>query len=265
MAEFYQSDELEREGTGRRTEKDGLARIPPTFDENLLIPVVRVSHFFGVAPAEVTRLGAFPLQSGNQFLGSATFWRFSLAHQIPAIPKCNRQAGLDRSARRLEAERHPIDTVAEAGRRRPVFEHVAEVSAASAAVDLSARHAVASVDRRANRSLERGEKARPAGAALELAACSEKRLTAADTGECAGALFLQQGARSGRLRPVAAQHRILLRRQRAAPFFVSFFDWIFHTVTFNHDGHESLEQRRDRRGSCQIKHEDLGAIHPLNG
>src|SRR5688572_19702943 len=108
---------------------------------------------------------------------------------------------------------------------------MAEVSAAAAAVDLGARHAVAPINGCAYRSLERGEKAGPAGTALELAAGGEQRLPAAGTAERAGALLLEQRAGPGRLGAVAAQHGVLLRRQRAAPLLVSLFNWILHHLS----------------------------------
>src|SRR5688572_11369708 len=108
---------------------------------------------------------------------------------------------------------------------------MAEVSAAAAAVDLGARHAVAPINGCAYRSLERGEKAGPAGTALELAAGGEQRLPAAGTAERAGALLLEQRAGPGRLGAVAAQHGVLLRRQRAAPLLVSLFNRIFHHLS----------------------------------
>src|SRR6188474_1155026 len=134
------------------------------------------------------------------------------------------------SGPRLEIERDAVDAVAETGRRRTVRKNVAQVSAAAAAVHLGARHAVGLVHGRADGSVERGKEAGPPGTALELAAGGEECLAAAGTAERTRALLLQKRARAGRFGIVAAQHRVLLRRQRAAPFLVCLFNWKCHCL-----------------------------------
>ena len=60
-----------------------------------------------------------------------------------------------------------VDAVTQAGRFRPVVEDMAEMAAATAAVDFGAQHAVGAVVGLADGVIERLVKTRPAGAALE--------------------------------------------------------------------------------------------------
>ena len=83
----------------------------------------------------------------------------------------------------VEIQRHAVDAVAQAGRRRAIFEHVSEVTAAAAAMDLGAGHEVAAIRRRGDRPFDRCEEARPAGAALEFPVGDEERLSTADARE----------------------------------------------------------------------------------
>src|SRR5918994_6914052 len=73
------------------------------------------------------------------------------------------------SGRALEVERAGVDAVAEAGRCRPVLEHVPEMTPARRAHHLGANHPVARV-RLGDDALERGrlEEARPPASRLEL-------------------------------------------------------------------------------------------------
>ena len=59
--------------------------------------------------------------------------------------RCRRERRLPPSAGRFEVQRHAVDAVAQAGRRRPVGEDVAEMAAAGGAMHLGAHHAVAAV------------------------------------------------------------------------------------------------------------------------
>ena len=77
-----------------------------------------------------------------------------------------------------EFHRHAVDAVAQAGRRRAVVEHVAEMAAAAAAMHLVARHAMAGVGVALDRARQRIVEARPAGAALEFLLGDEQRLVA---------------------------------------------------------------------------------------
>ena len=121
---------------------------------------------------------------------------------------------------RLEGERHAIDAIAQARRRRPVREHVAEMAAAGRAMAFRPDHAVAAVLGVLDRPGKGIVEARPAGVALELEVRAEQRRPAADAGEGPGALLVQQGAGAGPLRAVTAHDLVLLGRQHGAPFGV---------------------------------------------
>ena len=69
---------------------------------------------------------------------------------------------------RLEGQRHAVDAVALAGRRRAVVEDVAEMTAAAAAMDFGAGHEQRIVDLEADRIGQRFPETRPAGAGIEL-------------------------------------------------------------------------------------------------
>jgi hypothetical protein len=73
------------------------------------------------------------------------------------------------------------------------------MTATLAAVGFRANHSEAAVRRGSDRAIERGEKARPPGAALELPLSFEERLTAADTSKSAGPMLGKERARSRRL------------------------------------------------------------------
>src|SRR5688500_562248 len=93
-------------------------------------------------------------------------------------------------SRGRELQRHPVDAVAQACRRRTVREHVTEMSAALAAVHFGAGHEMTPVLGRADGPLERREETRPAGAALELSCRHKQRIAAAGALEGPGALLL---------------------------------------------------------------------------
>src|SRR5215831_12083812 len=94
------------------------------------------------------------------------------------------------------------------------------MAAALRAVDLGARHAVAAIDRRANRTGQRREEARPAGARVELRVVDEEVLPAAGAGERAGALLGVERTAAGALGRVLPEDLILLGRQDPAPLIV---------------------------------------------
>ena len=69
---------------------------------------------------------------------------------------------------RHEFQRDAVDAVAQAGRRRSVVEHMAEMAAAAAAMHLVPHHAEGVVGVFQHRAFDRLIEARPAGAAVEL-------------------------------------------------------------------------------------------------
>src|SRR6476660_2701347 len=110
-----------------------------------------------------------------------------------------------------------IDAIAQAGRRRPVIEDVAQMAAAAAAVHLRTDHAVAFVRRGLHRTGRGIIEARPAGAAFEFPLRDEQRLIAPRTNESAGPLLEVERAAAGRLGAVLAHDLVLLGRQQLAP------------------------------------------------
>src|SRR5690348_13708044 len=90
---------------------------------------------------------------------------------------------------RLEVHRHAVDTIAQAGRRRAVRKHVAEMAAAAAAMHLGANHAEAPIHGLFDGAGLRIVEARPASAALEFLLRLEQRLLAAGAIERAGTFF----------------------------------------------------------------------------
>src|SRR5260370_4139747 len=122
--------------------------------------------------------------------------------------------------RRLAAvkiERDAVEAVALAGRRRPVLEDMAEMPAATVAMNLGARHEKAAVGCRFDRGVERCREARPAGAAVELRGGVEHRLPAAGAMINPGAVLLVERAGPGALGAVFAQHALLRGVQPPVP------------------------------------------------
>src|SRR6185437_16657617 len=127
----------------------------------------------------------------------------------------------------MEQQRVAVHAVAQACRLRTVVEDMTKVAAAAAAMHLGPRHPEGSVFRGADGIIERLEKARPAGAALELGIGGEQRQVAAGAGEDALAVFPEQRAGTRTLGALLAQDFILLRRELRAPFGVGLFDLEF--------------------------------------
>src|SRR5262249_32069309 len=76
----------------------------------------------------------------------------------------------------LNVRGHAVDAIAQAGWRRTVRKHVAQVAAAASAMHFGAHHAVAHVLGGADAARHRVIEARPAGAALELGVRLKQRL-----------------------------------------------------------------------------------------
>src|SRR5262245_15612497 len=94
---------------------------------------------------------------------------------------------LQEASSRDEFQRSAIDAVAQAGRRRTVIEHMAEMTAAAAAMNLVAHHTEGVVGVGLNRPFNGLVEARPAGAAVELGLRIEEWQVASGAGEGAGA------------------------------------------------------------------------------
>src|SRR5262249_24510154 len=99
---------------------------------------------------------------------------------------------------------------------------MAQMAAAVRAVDLHARHALAAIQGRRTRSLERTKEARPAGAALEFRVGRKDRPSARRAGEGAVALLPIERARAGALGTMLPEHVVLLGREGLLPLLVGF-------------------------------------------
>ena len=111
---------------------------------------------------------------------------------------------------------------------------MAEVSAASGAVDFGADHHVASIFSGADGVGQCGEKARPSAAALVLRLCIEQRLSAGGTRECAVSFLVVQRTGTGSLCAVLAEYTILFRREFRFPLVLSLLNRksrILHAVS----------------------------------
>src|SRR5665811_586825 len=126
----------------------------------------------------------------------------------------------DRAGGRLggdEFERDAVDAVAQAGGLGAVVEHVAEMAAAAAAMDLVPEHAEGPVLALLDRALDRRVEARPARAGFELRLGFEEWQVAAGAGELAHALLFVERAGPGALGILFAQNRVLLWRKSFTP------------------------------------------------
>src|SRR5215831_11085100 len=126
----------------------------------------------------------------------------------------------------LKIHRNPVDAVPQMGGRRAVVEDMAEMTAAPAAVDFGAGHAVAPVDRGFDRTFRGIVEARPAGAAVEFLLRHEQWLGAPRTYKGAVAFFVIERAASRRLGAVLAHDLVLLRREQPSPFLVGMGDGV---------------------------------------
>ena len=121
---------------------------------------------------------------------------------------------------RLEDQRYTIDAVPQTGRLGPVVEYMAEMAAASSAVDGGPDHAQRGISFRDDGLLNRSPEARPARAALEFGRGREGVESAARTCKRAAPLLMQERARKRALGGLMAQHRVLIRGEQLAPFRV---------------------------------------------
>src|SRR6267143_2539814 len=152
---------------------------------------------------------------------------FIVANRCVCAREGARSSARPRSARLLQRRR--VDAVALAGRCGPVLEHVAEMSAAPAAVHLHALHAVARIALRGDRAGVGGAReARPPGAALELVVGAEQLGAAARAHEAPGLVIVPQRSAEGALGPLLAEHAVLLQRQLAAPLLLALLDLLVH-------------------------------------
>src|SRR4051794_17928521 len=101
------------------------------------------------------------------------------------------------------------------------------MTAAAAAMHLSADHEKAAVGMGLDCVFERLVKARPAGAAVEFGGGIEERLTASGAMIDTGIVNLVERAGAGALGAVLAQHPVLRRVQPRSPFLIAVLDLEF--------------------------------------
>jgi hypothetical protein len=119
--------------------------------------------------------------------------------------------------RRLEFQRHPVHAVAQAGGRRAVVEHVAEMAEAPPAMQLGEGCKEATVCLGLDRIGQRIKEARPARAAFELGIGGKQRQIATCASEDALAVLTVERAGARTFGAVIAQDVVLRRRQALAP------------------------------------------------
>src|ERR1700678_1081609 len=128
------------------------------------------------------------------------------------------------SSFRVEVHRRAVQTIALTGPTRAIVEHVTQMAAAFAAMYFGTHHEQAAILCNADRTFQRLEKARPAGAAFELRVRHEQVLATAAADEFAAPLLLIERTCAGAFGAMLAQHRILRGRQLRAPFLFSVRD-----------------------------------------
>src|SRR5258708_36380043 len=164
---------------------------------------------------------------------------------------------------RLQFQRRRIDAVAQACRSRAVVEDVAEMTVAFRAQYLGADHAMGHVALLVDMAVDRGRgKTRPAAAGIELGVGFEQRLPAAGAGIGALALLMLVFAGERPLGRLLAQHRILHRRQLAAPLGLALLDLagrrlgVGHGISFILDRHcersEAIHATARREMDCFV-------------
>src|SRR5271155_5314270 len=95
---------------------------------------------------------------------------------------------------RVELKRKTVHAVAQAGRLRTVVENVAEMTAATAAMNFGAQHTEGAILMLPHGILQRLPEARPSSAAFVFRLRGEQRQVAAGTGKGAFAVLLEQRA-----------------------------------------------------------------------
>src|SRR5579872_5942417 len=148
------------------------------------------------------------------------FVRAAALLQGEASAKRETPAPLSGGRRRLEGQREAVHAIAQACRLGSIIEDMAEMAVAAPATYRGADHAEGTVLVGADRIVERGPEARPAGAAVELGRGGEQVEVAAGAGENALPMLIQKRTAERRLRPFLAQDRVLLGGELAAPFGV---------------------------------------------
>src|SRR5262249_19472345 len=121
----------------------------------------------------------------------------------------------------LEVQRSGVDAVAKSGGRRTVFEHVPEMAAAAAARYLDAHHAVAPVGVLLDlRAFRRPGEAGPSTSRVDLLARLKEHLAAARAAIGALAMMIPVLAGEGALRPLLAEHAVLLGGEALTPLLL---------------------------------------------
>ena len=132
---------------------------------------------------------------------------------------------------RLELQGDAVHAVAQAGRLRAILENVAEVAAATGAVDLGAGLEEAAVRGGADvGGIDRRPEARPASAGVEFLRGVEKGQPTGRADEDTLLVNVVQRAGEGPLGAVLAQHVELLGREDLLPLVFGLDDFLDHVV-----------------------------------
>jgi hypothetical protein len=162
---------------------------------------------------------------------------------------------------RVELQRHAVHAIAQARRRRTVVEDMAEMPTAARATDLGALHEQRRIGRGYDGTVQRLPETGPTGAAFELRGRGIQRQVAGRTGECPGAMLVEERTRAGGLGSSLAQDVVLLRRQKLAPFIVGVGDRehfgrggpVAHPeITVSHGDPGQPNRAHQHLASCQL-------------
>src|SRR6185312_12979084 len=116
-----------------------------------------------------------------------------------------------------EGQRYPIHAISETGRGRTVVEHVPEMAAATAAMNLCPVHTHGRIVAGFDRVRQGLVKARPARAAFELGLGVEKRQRATSATEGSRPMFVEKRRGAGIFGAALSQHVIGGRAQPGPP------------------------------------------------
>src|SRR5262249_33528416 len=119
---------------------------------------------------------------------------------------------------RDEFQGYSVDAIAQACRLWAIVEHVAEMSAATAAMHFLPDHTERCVGIGFHAGINRTVEDRPAGPRIELGVGGKQRQIATGTGESAFAMLLVKRAGEGTLGVLLTEHGILLWREQLLPF-----------------------------------------------
>ena len=125
---------------------------------------------------------------------------------------------------RREDHRHTIHAIAQSCGLRSIVEDMTQVPTTPPAMHLGSHHAQGGVRILADRIVQRGPEARPAGATLELGSGREHGQGTARAGKGAFAVFRIQWTGVGAFRSIAPENRVLAWGEALPPLCVASHD-----------------------------------------